>query len=345
MASDQQATSPEELGSLKKRVEKSGVVVIAGFGLRQVLRLGSNLILTRLLMPEAFGLMAAAVSVNVLAIMATDIGVASSVIRSKNSDDPEFLRTAWTIRILRNLFIWMIIMMLAGGIALLSATGRVPPESTFADPRLPWVMALAGCQLILGAFSSLNKLTAQRRLHMRRVIALEVSEQVVATFVTITGAFAGFGVWSLVFGILAGSAYNTIATYFLFPGPAMGFCWRRPYAMEILHFGKWLILASFFGFMTNRGDQIIFGLALDKTQFGFYAVATIWITTASTLLQMVARRLFYPAFSEVLRERPHDLPRVYKQARLVVDARRGGTGIGSGLLCKAGPGFDLPGKF
>ena len=44
--------------NFKKRAINSGIWVTAGYGLQQVLRLASNLILTRLLFPEAFGLMA-----------------------------------------------------------------------------------------------------------------------------------------------------------------------------------------------------------------------------------------------------------------------------------------------
>ena len=85
------------LASLRTRILSGGGAVMGGFGAAQVLRLISNLILTRLLMPEAFGLMAVAISVNIWAVMLTDIGIGSSVIRSPNSEKPEFLRTAWTV--------------------------------------------------------------------------------------------------------------------------------------------------------------------------------------------------------------------------------------------------------
>jgi O-antigen/teichoic acid export membrane protein len=43
--------------SVKQRAVRGAVWTIASYGLSQVLRLGSNLILTPLLVPEMFGLM------------------------------------------------------------------------------------------------------------------------------------------------------------------------------------------------------------------------------------------------------------------------------------------------
>lgn len=306
--------------SLRRRVEKGGAVLIAGFGFRQFLRLGSNLILTRLLMPEVFGLMAAAISVNVLAVMLTDIGLSSSIIRSHNSHDPEFLRTAWTMKIIRNFIIWGVIALLAAGVYTLARIGAVPVESTFADPRLPWIMVLTGVQLLIGAFGSVNKVIADRQLNVARSVGFEVVAQIVATIVTVGAAFSGFGVWSFVMGILASAAYSSIFTHILFPGPRMGLRLVREHVLEIFNFGKWIILASFFGFMTNKGDQMIFGWAMESEQFGLYAVSSIWINAGFLFLGTITRRLFYPAFSELLRDRPENLAQAYKKGRLVIDA-------------------------
>ena len=60
---------------LVRRVLRSGGVSLFGFGTMQVLRLASNLIMARLLTPEAFGLIAIAISLQVLMIMISDLGL------------------------------------------------------------------------------------------------------------------------------------------------------------------------------------------------------------------------------------------------------------------------------
>lgn len=306
--------------SLRLRVQAGSVMTLGGFGIAQALRLVSNLILTRLLVPEAFGLMAVAVSINIWAVMLTDIGVASSVIRSKNSEDPDFIRTAWTVQLLRNLVVWGIILASALGIHVLAAGRVFDAASIYADPLLPWVMAAAGVQLLIGGLSSINRAMAQRRLAMSRVIALEIGAQLFAMLVTIGFAFAGFGVWALIIGMLSNTAVSSIASHVIFPGPPMRFRLKRDYFWEIFNFGKWLIIASFFGFIVNRGDQILFGGFMNSDRFSLYAIATIWVTAASTVTQTITQRILFPAFSELVRERPQNLTQAYKKTRLVIEA-------------------------
>ena len=82
---------------LMARATRSAGLNLMGFGTGQVLRLASNLILTRLLFPEAFGVMAM-VSVFLMGLaMFSDVGVGPAIMQSKRGDDRDFLNTAWTI--------------------------------------------------------------------------------------------------------------------------------------------------------------------------------------------------------------------------------------------------------
>lgn len=293
---------------------------MGGFGVAQTLRLVSNLILTRLVAPEAFGLMAVAVSINIWAIMLTDIGIGSSVIRSKHSDDPDYIRTAWTVQFARNVIVWVLIILAAFAVGVLAANNAFHENSIYADPLLPWVMAAAGAQVLIGAFSSINKIMSQRKLAMSRVIGLEIGAQIFAMAVTISLAAAGFGVWALIIGMLANTTVSAIASHIIFPGPAMRFAFRRAYFSEIFNFGKWLLIASFFGFIVNRGDQIIFGGFMTGERFSLYAIAAMWIVAASSTIQTVMQRILYTAFSEIIRERPQNLTSAYNRSRMIVEA-------------------------
>ncbi len=315
--------------SLRSRIQTGGAFTLGGFGIAQILRLISNLILTRLLVPEAFGLMAVAVSINIWAIMLTDIGIGTNIIRSRNSEDPEFLRTAWTIQILRNSIIWAIIVLAALSIYFLAKGQVFRPESVFSTPMLPFVMGAISAQLLITGFSSINQFVAQRRLSMGRVVSLEIATQLFTMFVTIGFALMGFGVWALVIGMLSGAVVSTTTSHFIFPGPRMRLHFKMAYASEIFHFGKWLIIASFFGFLVNRGDQILFGGLMDSNQFGQYAVAAIWLVAGATVMETINTRIFFPAFSEILRDRPKDITQAYRKARLLIDVVACGLGFGA----------------
>lgn len=324
---------------MRRRAIVGSQAMFGGFGIGQVLRLISNLVLTRLLVPEAFGLMAVAISINIWANMLTDIGIGPSIIRSKNSDDPNFLRTAWTMQILRNCLVWTIIMLAALVVWLIQQNGLVADTSIYADGRLPILMSVLGLQLLISALGSTNRAFAERRLAMNRVVAVEIGSQLVAMTTTISLAYLGYGVWSLAIGTLVGAAASASVSHFVFPGPRMALNFTREYVGEIFHFGKWLIIASFFGFIMNRGDQVIFGWTMEAEAFSLYAVATLWIIAASGLFLRILNRIFYPVIAEVIRERPHDLSRIYRKMRLLLDAMVTAMAIGAVLFAE--PVFGL----
>ena len=97
---------------MKARAIRSAALSIGAFGGSQLIRLGSNLILTRLLLPEAFGMMAVIMVLHVGLYLLTDIGVAQSVMRDARGAEPRYLRVAWVVQILRGLAIWALLLLL-----------------------------------------------------------------------------------------------------------------------------------------------------------------------------------------------------------------------------------------
>src|SRR4051812_18273874 len=93
--------------SLKERVFRASGWSLGGYGIGQVIRLGSNLLMTRLLAPEMFGIMAVANMVNMIFGMLADIGLRQHIVQSHRGDDPEFLDTAWTIQFARGVLMWL----------------------------------------------------------------------------------------------------------------------------------------------------------------------------------------------------------------------------------------------
>jgi hypothetical protein len=124
--------------SAKHTAMRGSFWTLGGYGISQVIRLLSSLILARLLFPEAFGLMAL-VNVFMQGLeMLSDIGLGPSIIQNKRGTEPKFLRTAWTLQILRG-FVpcgWCHAAAGPPGGRLLRRTAiRWPPSS---PPCCPW---------------------------------------------------------------------------------------------------------------------------------------------------------------------------------------------------------------
>jgi len=82
--------------TLTARILRSGSLTIVGNLASQALRFGSNLVLTRLLFPEAFGLMAIAQAILTAARLFSDVGLMQGAVRSARGHEQRYLDTIYS---------------------------------------------------------------------------------------------------------------------------------------------------------------------------------------------------------------------------------------------------------
>ncbi len=105
--------------TLRQRSIHAGLWTIGGHALSQVIRLASNLILTRLLVPEMFGLMTLANLLLVGVWLFSDLGLKQSVVQSSRGHEPTFLNTAWVVQIVRGIVMWLMALLVALGVYIM----------------------------------------------------------------------------------------------------------------------------------------------------------------------------------------------------------------------------------
>src|ERR1035437_9699728 len=84
---------------LKTKVLRVGVWLGGGSVAEQALRFGRNMILARLLAPNAFGTMAIALSAASVVDTLTDVGVGTAIIQNPRGAEDKYLNTAWWLAI------------------------------------------------------------------------------------------------------------------------------------------------------------------------------------------------------------------------------------------------------
>ena len=165
--------------SLGSRVLQAGGWSIVQIVSMNILRLASNLILTRYLAPEAFGVMAMIGTLLAAFNLFTDIGLSQSITRDKDGEDDHFLRVAWTIKLCRGAAIAGCVLLAALGLWAI-APSFAPPGTIYADPRLPLLVAISALTpLIIGAESTSKEL-ALRRLQNWRFTIIGILAQVLS---------------------------------------------------------------------------------------------------------------------------------------------------------------------
>ena len=272
---------------LMARVLRSASWMVIGYGGSQALRLAANLVLTRLLFPEAFGLMALVSVVSIGLSLFSDVGVGPSIAQSKRGDDPDFLNTAWTIQVTRGLLLW-------------GLTGLIawPMAQFYAAPELALYLPIAGIGLMIAGFNPTRIETANRHLLVGRLTVLELTSQVIGIGTMIVLAATMQSVLALVLGGVVQALAHLVLTHFGLPGAANRFRWEKAAAKELIHFGKWIFLSTAFWFATSQGDRAILGKFVSLEALGVYNIGYFLASFPMLLGHAVNQRLMIPIYRD-----------------------------------------------
>lgn len=274
---------------LTARILRSASWVMVGYGGAQVIRLASNLILTRLLFPEAFGLMTLVTVVTVGLMMFSDVGIGPSISQSKRGDDPDFLNTAWTIQVMRGFALWTVTLILA-----------VPMARIYDEPLLTTYLPLAGVALVVSGFMPTRIETAHRHLVFGRLTMLDLAAQAIGVMAMVALALATRSVIALVLGSLITVAVRLVLTSLFLPGAGNRFRLERAAVTEQLHYGKWIFLSTAFGFVSAQGDKAVLGALVDLGTLGIYNIGYFLASFPVLLGGTLAAQLLIPIY----RDRP-----------------------------------------
>ena len=273
-------------GIVARALRGSAITALAYAG-SQALRLASNLILARLLFPEAFGLMALVSVVLVGLQMFSDMGLSPAIARSARGDDPGFLDTAWTLQIGRGVVLWL-------GASVLAW----PTAALYGAPALQALIPVAALSLLIAGFNPTRIETANRHLMLGRVTVLDVISQAVGIVVMVAMAWVTGSVWALVIGSVTGALVKLGLMTALLPGPANHLRWERDAGRELVHFGKWILLSTVCGFALSQGDRLILGAYLSLEQLGIYNIGYFLASFPWLLGGAVTMRVMIPLYRD-----------------------------------------------
>lgn len=305
--------------SLKQRVKHSSSWVIIGHLLSQVLRLGSNLILTRLLAPEMFGVMTIVTVLMGGLAMLSDVGLLQNIVQSKRGEEPDYLNTAWTIQIIRGFFIFFMALLLSAGLYYFGQLGYASAETVYGNKQLPLILAVISSTAIISSFDSIHILLLNRKLTMGRLVSIDLVSQITGVAFMLMLAWFQRDIWALVFGSIVGVTVKMLLSHIANLGERCRFKWELKAVHEIFHFGKWVFIASILGFLLNQGDRLLLGGLISPQMLGVYTIAFFLANAVKDVVSKLLSSVFFPLLSDVVRNNPHQVEDVYYKIRLKVD--------------------------
>ncbi|MEG8037945.1 oligosaccharide flippase family protein [Sphingomonas sp. LR60] len=234
----------------------------SGYMIVQVVRFATNLVLTRILAPELFGIMILLTSLRVGLELFTDIGIAQNVVSSPNANDPRFYNTAWTLQVLRGFGLGIVTFL------LLPVIGHF-----YGDPTLHQLLPYMTIFFVLTGCTSIGLPLAIKQLALDRTAKYEVTFASIASIALIVSAWVSPNIWGLLTGSILASVSPTVCSYFIMPGIKHRLMIDRTYAREIIGFGKWVFVSSVVYFLALNFDRLILARYVSFAALGIYGIA------------------------------------------------------------------------
>ena len=144
-----------------------------------------ELLATRILAPELFGLMVIVNSLRTGIDLISDIGIETNIVHNQNSSLPEFYNTAWTLQVLRGLLLW---------IATLQPVYLLRISSEFLSLAL--LIPVSATYFIFGGFVSVGRFLVQKDLKFARVNLFELMVDLLSAIAHISLALISPTVWA-----------------------------------------------------------------------------------------------------------------------------------------------------
>jgi lipopolysaccharide exporter len=265
----------------------------SSFTAQVVIKLGASLILTRVLRPEAYGIVSIVSSIGVVVGLLADIAVTVSIVRHEHGDEPRYLNTAWTLRLGRGLLNTLLMFWAAPLIAQLYHA----PELTFPlRVYSPW--------FLIWGLESMSFPLAIRQRNSRIIVYSELVTNTATTVFTLIYCYYTRDYMGMVYGILLNRLLMTVMSYGFYRDVKPRLMIDREAARELLRYTRYAVPSSFLTLALGQFDKAIFLRLFDLSLLGVYSLAGNIASPVEALINKISQLVLYPRCAHEFRTSP-----------------------------------------
>jgi O-antigen/teichoic acid export membrane protein len=251
------------------------------------LQFGFGIVLARMLPPGDFGVAALALVVVGFVATLAELGLTAAVI---------YLRPLSIRHIRASFTLSLLIAATFGGAMFLLAPFFA---GLFDHPMLPAIFRAEASLFVLTALGTTARALLHRRLDFRRLFLVEVGGYVGGyAVIAVPLAALGFGVWSLVIGILTQAGLTSGLALVLSPHSLTPLLAARE-SRELLSYGGVTTLNGAVGYWSRSADSLVVGRMLGTVELGLYNRAFNVITVPLSYLGSALTGVLFPVMAEV----------------------------------------------
>jgi len=286
---------------IRSRATRGVAFLVLRYAGIRVLGLAANVVLSRLLSPEAFGIYAITLFLLVLLSFVGDFGLSASLLQQRKAISQADVRTVFTAQQLLVGSMLVVLFLLAPALAAgyhLGAMGVLFIR----------LMLLAG---LITSLRTAPTIILERQLRYGRLSVIEAVDFGLFQVIAVILAFMGYGVWSFLVAVMLSKLAGTLLSYALARWrPALGFDASR--FAELWRFGLPFQLSWLTFFLRDYMIAIVGGLLVTTTQVGYLNWALALTGVPGQLAQIVGR-VTLPAFARY-QDVPASLARAVEQS-------------------------------
>ncbi|ADV46972.1 lipopolysaccharide biosynthesis protein [Nitratifractor salsuginis] len=250
-----------------------------------------SVILARLLEPSDFGLIAlAAVFIGIASIFA-DMGLGSALIQRRKVL-PIHYSSVFYFNLVSSLLLTIIVCIASNSIA-----------GFFNNDALSVLIRVISLTFIINAFSSVQRTKLRRELNYALLTKITLISSLMSGVVSVSLAFASFGVWSLVVqSLLQGLLFNIFIWSKSKWRPSLNFSWKA--LTQLWGYGFRMFLSGLMESIFTRLDTLVIGKLFSAADLGFF-------NRAKSLDRMIVKyssgslmSVLFPILAKVQRDLP-----------------------------------------
>ena len=217
-----------------------------------------SILLARILMPEDYGTIALVTVFTTIMQVFVDSGLSTALIQKKDADDLDFSSVFYF-----NFFVCIILYLLMFFSAPLIA-------SFYHIPDLIPIVRVISLTIVITGVKGVQQSYVSRNMLFKRFFYATLGGTVFSAFLGISMAYAGFGVWAIVFQQLSNTAIDTLILWITVKWrPKMMFSWDR--LKGLLGFGWKLLCSALLNTFYNNLISLIIGRIYAPADLAYYS--------------------------------------------------------------------------
>jgi O-antigen/teichoic acid export membrane protein len=276
---------------LKARTIRGGFARLCAQGTTFLVRVGSLMILARLLGPKEFGLVGMVTAFTGVLTVLRDFGLSSAAVQRTTVTEEQKSTLFW-INLLSGIILGLLVWVSAPAIA-----------AFYHEPRLFAVADVLAVGFILNAAGVQHLVLLQREMRFSALSGIGVVSLVISSSVGIGAALTGYGYWSLVIMTIAQPLITTVALWLTtgwIPGMPRRGCGIR----SMMRFGGTVTLNSLVVYAASNFEKVLLGRFWGVDAVGLYGRAYQLINVPTDNLNSAAGEVAFAVLSRLKDDPP-----------------------------------------